>query len=280
MSSNELSYLVLGHITQDITPSGFQMGGTASYSSLTAYALGHAVRLVTSYPGDIPFSDKEKMDIINIDSSVATQFENTMQGKVRKQYCYAQAEKIRYRAIPTKWMNSDIIHFGPVAQEIPLETVMHFSKNAFLCATPQGWMRSWDEDGLVHSINWDWAEKVLPLFKVAAISLEDAGGDENEIIEMARLCEILAVTEAQDGARVYWKGDVRYFPAPHIPLVDSTGAGDIFAAVFFSRLFSSGSPWSAAKTAVQLASLSVGRLGLAGIPTLQEVNQNLIEILK
>lgn len=280
MSSNDLSYLVLGHLTQDITSSGIQMGGTAAYSSLTAHALGHSVRLVTSYPEDIPFSDKERMDIVNIRTDLATKFENIMLAETRRQYCYTQAKSIKTGTIPPQWMDSDIIHFGPVAQEIPLETVLYFSKAAFLCATPQGWMRSWDEQSLVHPIAWNWAEKVLPLLKAVVISLEDVDGDENKITEMARLCEILAVTEAQDGARVYWKGDARYFPAPPISLVDSTGAGDIFAAVFFSRLFSTGSPWVAARNAVQLASRSVGRAGLSGVPTEQEVNQNLVEIIK
>jgi len=280
MSSNDISYLILGHITQDITPSGFQLGGTATYSSLTACELGHSVRLITSFPHEISFSDLGKLDIVNIHSSSTTQFENIMQDQVRKQYCYAQAMQILPNFVPDTWMNSDIVHFGPVAQEIPLETLLSFSKHAFLCATPQGWLRSWDEKGLVHSSNWDWAEKALPLLKAAVISFEDVGGDENRIFEMARLSNILAVTEAQNGARVYWKGDARYFPAPQIPIVDSTGAGDIFAAIFFSRLYVTGDPWNAARVAVQLASLSVSRNGLSSIPTSLEMNQNLIEIIK
>ncbi len=280
MSSNDLSYLVLGHLTQDITSSGIQMGGTAAYSSLTAHALGHPVRLVTSYPDSIPFFCDEGMDVVNIETNQATQFKNIVHGEARRQYCYAQAELIQAPAVPPQWMNSDIIHLGPVAQEITLETVLHFSRAAFLCATPQGWMRNWDEQGLVHHIIWDWAEKALPLLKAVVISLEDVNGDENKVVEMAHLCEILAVTEAQDGARVYWKGDARYFPAPSISPVDSTGAGDIFAAVFFSRLFHTGSPWMAARNAVQLASTSVGRAGLSGVPTMQEINQNLVEIIK
>jgi len=76
MSSNDLSYLVLGHLTQDITSSGIQMGGTAAYSSLTAHALGHPVRLVTSYPDSIPFFCDEGMDVVNIETNQATQFKN------------------------------------------------------------------------------------------------------------------------------------------------------------------------------------------------------------
>ncbi len=280
MSSNEISYLILGHITQDLTPSGIQLGGTAAYSGLTACALGHPVRMVTAYPQEINFPSAEKLTIHRCSTQKATQFENHTQDGKRMQYCYSQAENILSDCIPTPWLKSDIIHCGPVAQEIPLETVQFFAGHSFLCATPQGWMRSWDEEGLVHPIAWDWAEIALPLMRAVVISLEDVGGDEKVIDEMARLSKILVVTEAEDGARVYWKGDARYFPAPNIPIVDATGAGDIFAAIYFSRLFITGDAWQSARIAVQLASLSVSQTGLQSIPTMQDIQQNMVEIIK
>ncbi|MGV8027045.1 MAG: PfkB family carbohydrate kinase [Anaerolineaceae bacterium] len=280
MSSNEISYLILGHITQDLTPSGVELGGTAAYSGLTACALGHSVRLVTAYPQEGKLPSAKKLVIQRCSTENATQFENLMRNGRRSQYCYSQAEILLPDCIPTEWLSSDIVHFGPVAQEIPLETIQVFANHSFLCATPQGWMRSWDEDGLVHPIMWVWAEEVLPLMQAVVISLDDVGGDEKVIDELVRLCKILVVTEAEDGARVYWKGDARYFPAPNIPIVDTTGAGDIFAAVYFSRLFITGDAWQSARIAVQLASLSVSRIGLQSIPTVQDIQHNMVEIIK
>ena len=43
-----VDYLVVGHITQDLTPDGPRLGGTATYSALTARALGLQVGVVTS----------------------------------------------------------------------------------------------------------------------------------------------------------------------------------------------------------------------------------------
>ena len=40
-----IDYLIIGHVTQDITPNGPMIGGTASYASLTARALGMRVRI-------------------------------------------------------------------------------------------------------------------------------------------------------------------------------------------------------------------------------------------
>ncbi len=43
-----VDYLIIGHITQDITPNGLVLGGTASYAGLTARSFGIRVGIVTS----------------------------------------------------------------------------------------------------------------------------------------------------------------------------------------------------------------------------------------
>jgi sugar/nucleoside kinase (ribokinase family) len=62
--------------------------------------------------------------------------------------------------------------------------------------------------------------------------------------------------------------------------VDATGAGDIFAAAFFIRLFSTRDPWEAARFATLIASHSVTRMGLNGIPTPQEIEESMMEVLQ
>jgi sugar/nucleoside kinase (ribokinase family) len=61
--------------------------------------------------------------------------------------------------------------------------------------------------------------------------------------------------------------------------VDATGAGDIFAAAFFIRLYKTRDPWEAARFATLLASHSVTRVGLDGIPTAREIEESLMEVL-
>jgi sugar/nucleoside kinase (ribokinase family) len=61
--------------------------------------------------------------------------------------------------------------------------------------------------------------------------------------------------------------------------VDPTGAGDIFAAAFFTRLLKTRDPWEAARFATLLASYSVSRVGLQGIPTVKEIEECMIEVL-
>lgn len=278
MSKNESSYLLLGHLTQDLTPNGYELGGTAAYAGLTALALGNSVRLVTSYPQEVVLSDSLLLSTHNIESSTATQFKNITTAAARKQYCYSQAKNLTPDSIPEEWLHSDIIHFGPVAQEIPPETITCFPDDAFLCATPQGWLRGWNSEGLVHPQEWNWAEEALSRMQAIVLSSEDLL-NERSLQDLIRFCDIVAVTEGQAGAYVYWKGDVRHFPAPNIEVMDTTGAGDIFAAVFFWKLHQTHDPWAAAKSAVLLASTSVSRKGLASIPTQDEINHSMVEII-
>jgi hypothetical protein len=43
-----VDYLIIGHLTRDLLPSGSRLGGTAAYSALTARALGLRVGILTA----------------------------------------------------------------------------------------------------------------------------------------------------------------------------------------------------------------------------------------
>jgi sugar/nucleoside kinase (ribokinase family) len=145
--------------------------------------------------------------------------------------------------------------------------------------TPQGWLRAWDGEGRVHTGAWPEALHALAKANAAVLSIEDVAGDEEQIEAMANTCRVLAVTEGAAGARLYWNGDLRRFHALQVEEVDPTGAGDIFAAAFFWRFSATHDPWAAAQFATHLASYSVARRGLAGIPRKEEIQACLVEVL-
>jgi hypothetical protein len=58
-----IDYLVIGHLTKDLTPQGSRMGGTASFASLTGKALGMRVGIITSCGNDI---DRTSLSIPNM----------------------------------------------------------------------------------------------------------------------------------------------------------------------------------------------------------------------
>ncbi len=277
VSLEPVDYLVIGHITKDITSAGPRLGGTATFSALAARALGLRVGIVTAVGEDAPLETLAGIPVVNIGSPYTTTFENIYTGDGRRQILHHQAAPISFEHVPLAWRSAAIVHLGMVAQEMDEKFPKDFP-GSMLCITPQGWMRSWDGEGQVAPCEWKSAGIWLPQAGAVVISREDVGGDEELIEEMAHQTRILAVTEADAGSVLYWNGDRRRFRAPEVEEVDATGAGDIYATALFTRLLSTRDPWEAARFATQLAARSVTRAGLEGIPTQAEIKECLMEV--
>ena len=171
------------------------------------------------------------------------------------------------------------MHLAPVVHEVDPGYAPQLSAS-LLGVTPQGWMRTWDAAGLITPQRWDAAETLGPQAGAVVISREDVAGDEEVIESLAHHTRVLAVTEGPAGSVLYWNGDRRRFHAPEAVEVDGTGAGDIFATALFVRLYATRDPWEAARFATRLASYSVTRRGLDGIPTRKEIEDSSVEILQ
>ncbi|MBN1145880.1 MAG: hypothetical protein JXA78_01390 [Anaerolineales bacterium] len=272
-----VDYLVIGHLTVDRTPDGPRLGGTAAYAALTAKALGLRVGIVTSWGAELPLGPLQAIPVASFPAEESTTFENIDTPAGRVQFIHSIAPRLDYYQVPGPWRNVDIVHLAPVAQEVEPGLVRNFP-SAFVGVTPQGWLRGWELDGRVYPSEWPEAAFVLERSGAAALSVADLDGDEERIDEMAASCSVLAVTEGALGARLYWHGDVRRFRPPQVQAVDATGAGDIFAAAFFVRLFTTRDPWEAARFATALSAFSVTRPGLAGVPTPEEIDECMVEI--
>jgi sugar/nucleoside kinase (ribokinase family) len=273
-----VDYLVIGHLAYDVTPQGPRLGGTASYSALTACALGLRVGVVSAWGNEFPLHALHGVEVRKVDAEHSTTFENVYTLSGRIQHLHHVAPDLKLEDIPETWRRAPIVHIGPIAQEGKSLVAAGLS-SSLLALTPQGWLRTWDVDHRVQPCAWPESADALSLAGAAVISVEDVGGDEKQIEAMAEICRVLAVTEGPAGARVYWHGDLRRFHAPKMDEVDATGAGDIFAAAFFWRLYTTRDPWAAGRFATRVASYSVLRPGIEGIPTQQEIRNCLVEVL-
>jgi len=277
MNIKPIDYLIIGHLACDLTPDGPRLGGTAAYSGLTARALGMEVGVVTAWGGEFPLDALDAIQVRSVPAERSTTFENVYTPTGRVQYIHARAPELDFQMVPLEWRNAPIIHLGPLAQEI--EPIVNGALSpSLLGLTPQGWLRCWDEAGRVKPCKWPGAPDALSKAGAVIISIEDVDKDEDQIEAMALVCKVLVVTEGPAGSRLYWNGDLRRFHAPELEEIDATGAGDIFAAAFFSRLNATQDPWAAARFATCVASLSVARRGLAGVPTSEEIQSCRVEV--
>ena len=268
-------FLVIGHVTKDIVEGGFAIGGTVTYSSLTARNLGLRTALLTRAAEGLDFGAAlPGIDVLRLPASATTTFENRYPGGRRVQYLRALAEPIPATAVPDDWRQASIVHVGPLAQELTADILARFP-GALTGVTPQGWMRRWDEHGRVFQQAWEVEDNILAHADVIIFSREDVGEDAAAIAGLARRARLLVVTEGRRGATVYQQGKVFHSPAFAVAEVEPTGAGDVFAAAFLIRLHECGDAEQAARFANATASFAVEAPGTTGIPTREQVEDRL-----
>lgn len=256
-------------------PGGYEVGGTVTFALRVAQVLGCETRLVTSTGPDYPFAAALPNTLIhNIQAPATTTFENVMTPRGRVQTLHTRAYTLTSHHLPSSWPPPDIIHLAPVANEISLDLISALPSSTLLCLTPQGWLRTWDETGHVTACGWAAAADVLPLASAVVVSRED-WPDTDTFETFRRHAPLLVVTEGADGCQVYHQGERFHVLAPPVSEVETTGAGDVFAAAFFVHLHRTGDALAAAYFANQIAAQSVTQPHPAAkLTTLQDFLQN------
>lgn len=263
--------LVLGHITRDLLDDGsYKLGGTVSYAGLTSLALGASVAILSSFEKGLDLSPLNGLDVHCIPSETTTTYRNISTDAGRVQYMHNPAARLNKDNVEKTLISAAIVHFGPVADEIEPQSGELFG-GAFLGLTPQGWLRGFDNDGRVHPISWHYDEDLLHRADATVLSSEDLGHDPVKIDYWRSVSKLLVLTKNVDGGTVFSEGKAIDYGTPKVPLVEDTGAGDIFAACFFHACRQTADPLRSAGFAAQLAAASVTRRGFDSIPTPAEV---------
>jgi len=269
-------YVAIGYVCKDALPDGgYQMGGTATYSGLTAAHLGLQVGILTSAePSFAVFDHEPSVAVAGFPTDVTTTFENIYEDGVRRQYVRSLAEPVSPDALSDAWRKTPIAHLGPIAQEVDTRFLEAFD-DALIGITPQGWLRQWDERGYVSATEWADRDAYLDAADAIVLSPEDVGGDKRVLDELAERAKILVVTMGFRGAIVHHDGlsvRIRGFVAKE---VDPTGAGDTFAAAYFTRLRETGDPFESGRFANCVASFIVEAPGITGVPSRDRVEHRL-----
>lgn len=271
-------YLILGHVTKDNIPGGAILGGTCSYAALTAYRLGQKVGLVTSVGPDIPsLSVLEGVCVKSLPADQSTTFENIYENGTRRQKWLSSSEEVLFPNVPSEWRQAPIVHLGPIGQEVSPALSSRFP-NSLIGATAQGWLRGRDDDNNVIYQPHPELEASLPHIDVMVVSISDLFGDKAALVHLLTSVKMGVETLGPEGCRIFYRGDIIHVPVDPQDEVDPTGAGDIFAATFFVKYHQTGDFIQAARFANTCASLSVGKIGLAGVPDRSNVEDRVSRI--
>lgn len=271
-----IDFLVVGHVVQDVVPEGYTVGGTTTYSSITARNLGRKPGIVTRLAPDFILPDVlHDVAVARVPSAHTTTFHNIYHDGHRQQFLLSIADPIQPDDVPAAWRAVPIVHLGPLARELDARFAALFP-GALVGVTPQGWLRQWDASKRVRMRPWEEAPEILPHVDVLVLSEEDLAPRGNALFdEYVRLTRIAVMTQGPRGCIVFTQGQQRQIPGFPAREVDPTGAGDVFAAAFLIRLEETGDPFESARFANATASFCVEAPGVTGIPTRAQVEARL-----
>ena len=197
-----------------------------------------------------------------------TTFEYSLEDGVRTQWLTSRAAEITRDDVPDSWSNARIVLLGPVANELPLDAADWFSDDSFICAVTQGWQRSRDSTGKV-VVSPDVPDGLSE--RIDAVVVSEADVPSIRVQAWTETFPIVVTTRGRQGARMYADGRLLDVPPVTASEVDSTGAGDVWAAAFAIRLVETDDVTLAASFASAAAAMSVEHRGMRGIPTRDQV---------
>jgi sugar/nucleoside kinase (ribokinase family) len=267
--------VTVGHVTVDVIAADCtrRPGGGAFYSALQAARLGLRTLILTQGSAPEieellePYSDELELRVIP--APATTTLLTSWPGGRRTQQVLAWAGPIA----ETIAVDTQILHFAPVAREIPAAWRGHA---AFVGLTPQGLARTWDQsDAMGGKIvtaplpnDRDSLEALLPDGCSAVVI------NEQELLACASLLgaaadigAVIAITAGAGATSVQTPGGKCtrvQAPAVAEPRED-LGAGDVFAAAFFVALHEGLPPERAAAFAGAAAAIRIEGSGADAI---------------
>jgi sugar/nucleoside kinase (ribokinase family) len=276
------TFLAIGHVARDEFPDGaHRLGGTALYAAATAARLGVPTALVTR----VGPNEKDELartcaelgvDLRALDANVTTTFAFRWDEAGRRILrLKARAKGIFLIDIPEDLRSADALVFGSIARELSRDLLAGETARISVLAA-QGLLRTWDADGTVRPTAWSGAEAIVGSLSCTVLSDDDVAGD-TAVIERWSSAGPVVLTLAERGCRLYEGGHpTAELPAyPPTRMVDTTGAGDTFAAGLAIALGEGRSLTEACRFANGVASFGLEGPGIAALATRAAVERRI-----
>lgn len=275
---NAPDYLLIGHMTADITPHGRILGGTVSYAARTISAFGLRVGVLTSADPNDPLIDVLSPyvdDLVVIPAESTSTFENIYTETGRQQMIRGVAKKLTWEHLPEHWRKASMVHFAPLTGEIDPAHWFNKFPDARTLMTAQGLLRVWGDDDVVRFKSW-LDHDALQHLDWLVLSEEDIAQAPHLEQAYVDAANHLVMTRAENGGTYYHNGQTQTYITPQVEVIQPTGAGDVFAAGLLVGLHLSGGDVAASLAlGAQLGAIAVTRDGWDGAPTPEEVQSAL-----
>ncbi len=280
---------VASHIVIDYIKSEFidtiALGGPSSYAGLTAKKMGADVILLTRYGKDLPeeYLIWYLRNCIRIskdaysENNYTTCFQIFQNSRYRKIYLKKKCEDI---ILSEESLDGNAVIVSPVAGEISLKTLSELRKRFNLIyLDPQGFIRRFQPDGRCFLDNLDNA--ILNYVDVVKTDEKEAQvitGSRKPLKALEYLFEkgvkIAIYTRGSKSTILRCNEGIFKIPIVRkLEILDTTGAGDIFAGAYTVSYLQSKDPIWSGCLAVAASSIKLDKIGLSKISEIESVNE-------
>lgn len=255
-------------------------GGTVWYAALLMVRLLQPVAVVGC--GDSEIKHRLKQQGVDVryfsDSGPVAYFENLYTARERRQNARS-GRSLRVSDMPPEVFVAPAFLAGPVLQEVD-PAILTSRRRGLALLDAQGFLRHLTpENRVVERMGPD-AEKAIRHCDILKVDAREAqliastGEIDTAMKRLHRMGpKITIITQGAKGALIYDGARFIQATAPIVTAVDSTGAGDVFAAAFLARYLDCCDAITACRFAVAAATLSTRGFGASALPSRFEIDQ-------
>ena len=268
--------LIVGLVTRDMfSAAESTAGGVPSYAGRTVAALGVRANILTIGRKDMDRSALvgHTVKIVEDSNTLTFRIGETPSGERLLRLVNRPARALFAPDLPEEWPAPKNIIFGPLLpDDIDIESFYARFPESKVWIIAQGLQRTIESDqsiGLNSSPTDTLKQLCRPGVTIFLSHIETESWSQSDMDELVASCDLVAVTNGDRGA--YLRSRDASYTVDAIPAqaVDTTGAGDSFAAAF--AITRESSLVSAVKTAVGYGAMAVEKSGPAPMPRWPEV---------
>jgi len=272
--------LIVGLVTRDMFSANESTpGGVPSYAGRTVAALGVRANILTIGSRDLDRSALvgHTVKIVEDSETLTFRIGQTQTGERSLRLVNRPTRALCASDLPVEWPNPKNIIFGPLLpDDIDIESFYRRFPDSKMWIIGQGLQRTIESDQSI-GMNSSPTDNLRQLCRsgvtIFLSSSETSGWSKSDMDELVASCELVVVTNGDQGADLRSRGASYTVDAIPARAVDATGAGDSFAAAF--AITREISLVAAVKTAVGYGAMAVEKSGPAPMPRWPEVRSML-----
>ncbi|HUX98813.1 MAG TPA: carbohydrate kinase family protein [Candidatus Deferrimicrobium sp.] len=273
---------VIGHLAIDeVIINGknlpISLGGTAAFSSLVCSRFVDAknVSVISKVGPDFPL---EFLDYLTR-SGINTQFvDKVKRHSTRYRLEYIDDEReltlksvcapITIEDFPEELFNAQLIYFGPIANEIPIETIIATKErsNSIVALDIQGLIRHRTSKGELYFKSGPKIDELLEYIDIIKLDLKESqivsGASKfRQIVSYLSSLgvKMFIITKSRRGSELYYMGKLIKIPSIILrQIYNTTGAGDCFFSSFLMEYLKNKDPLQAVQFATKAVSYLIG----------------------